>query len=815
MTYSAGTWSTGTWSAAAYAAATWVVAETGRAFYVSATGNDTNDGLTPSTAWATIGRVNTAIVAGLQDGDRILFRGGDTFSAPDGISFDSPNTPRSTTPYRFDSYGTGKATIQTTAANSSPFYIYNRDVRISNLKLFQASYTTAGDAVNFYYENGSGYSGSGVINCDIDGCKNAIVFGGTPAFSNFTIEGCTITNVSTQGIISYADNPFTHKNITVRSNIINKLWGLGTTTPSASAIVLGGVVDALIEDNYADGNDSANGFACNLIWVYDAKRAIMQKNIAVNAKCQNTSPDGGAYGIDLNCIDCKIINNYAYNCRGEAALIIDGDGNSISGNIFVDCAKGSPLAGDSGFGTIYIYGGLNGESATNSTIINNTIVNRVNQTGGAPLPAIYNRLAVNTGLIAKNILVSTLTTLMAESPAAGLIFIDNQYYSTTGTVTFKWGGTTYTGLTNWRGTPAQEKIGATNYGQEGNPLFVNLSGTMATDFKLTAASPTATKTGIDLYGLYGIQAGLTDYFGTDISQKITSIGADSTLSVGARSATPGTPPVYVVTAADAAYVATKLPNVPTARRDRIATVANSVATAQSTTGRQIIDDLATAHRWWQAGADSTGVSVGTAVSAWTDWITGSNQWVQATAGSRPLLQTDTVAAGFRLSFDGVDDFLDGSNTANPLLPDSADFSFHVAVTRNSTTVDRRLLTQFIGGNATRYISQQTATNFAQSIGGTLTPTTAVVFSGSGILSSYRSGTTFTTIGTNNASTNSVRTTSVQQTGNIFGARTGGTTAYNAALTDFWNGYLHGLIVYRTHSATVQARIRAFMQSYNI
>ena len=49
---------------------------TGRTFYLSATGDDTRDGLTPATAWRSIDRAN---MAEFTPGDRLLLQGGTTF----------------------------------------------------------------------------------------------------------------------------------------------------------------------------------------------------------------------------------------------------------------------------------------------------------------------------------------------------------------------------------------------------------------------------------------------------------------------------------------------------------------------------------------------------------------------------------------------------------------------------------------------------------------------------------------------------------------------------------------------------------------
>ena len=52
--------------------------QTAQTFYVSASGSDSNDGLSASTAWKTISKVNAASYI---SGDQILFHGGDTSPA--------------------------------------------------------------------------------------------------------------------------------------------------------------------------------------------------------------------------------------------------------------------------------------------------------------------------------------------------------------------------------------------------------------------------------------------------------------------------------------------------------------------------------------------------------------------------------------------------------------------------------------------------------------------------------------------------------------------------------------------------------------
>jgi hypothetical protein len=72
-------------------------------YYVDAsTGIDTNDGLTPGTAWKTVGKVNGSTFAA---GDQILFKRGQVWNE----SLVPPSSGASGNPIVFDAYGTGTA----------------------------------------------------------------------------------------------------------------------------------------------------------------------------------------------------------------------------------------------------------------------------------------------------------------------------------------------------------------------------------------------------------------------------------------------------------------------------------------------------------------------------------------------------------------------------------------------------------------------------------------------------------------------------------------------------------------------------------
>ena len=71
-------------------------------YYVSSAGNDANDGLSPSTSWKTIAKVNSSFI-NLSPGDRILFNRGDTFYGTIIIG----KSGSSGNPITLSAYGTG------------------------------------------------------------------------------------------------------------------------------------------------------------------------------------------------------------------------------------------------------------------------------------------------------------------------------------------------------------------------------------------------------------------------------------------------------------------------------------------------------------------------------------------------------------------------------------------------------------------------------------------------------------------------------------------------------------------------------------
>src|SRR5688572_11360193 len=81
-------------------------------YYVSPSGSDSASGSSESSAWKSVSRVNSAK---LNDGDKVLFKGGSTFSG--SLSIGSSESSSPSNPITFGSYGSGRATISSGGSN--------------------------------------------------------------------------------------------------------------------------------------------------------------------------------------------------------------------------------------------------------------------------------------------------------------------------------------------------------------------------------------------------------------------------------------------------------------------------------------------------------------------------------------------------------------------------------------------------------------------------------------------------------------------------------------------------------------------------
>lgn len=125
------------------------VAITGRAFYVSSSGSDSNPGTSPSSAWRTVDRANRA---GLNPGDGVLFEGGASFSDD---TLMPPRSGASGSPIVYGSYGTGKATLTKGVWFSSTSWLAFTDLAISGANQGVVASSNGSGSTNIVVQNSS------------------------------------------------------------------------------------------------------------------------------------------------------------------------------------------------------------------------------------------------------------------------------------------------------------------------------------------------------------------------------------------------------------------------------------------------------------------------------------------------------------------------------------------------------------------------------------------------------------------------------------------------------------------------------------
>lgn len=136
---------------------------------MSAGGSDRANGLSVRKAWRTVARVDRAR---LRPGDRVLFRGGDTFA---GASLTPRSSGKSGSPIRYGSYGGGRAMI---TAPDAAIFLENG---VSHLVFSNLQLSTGGVGLSSIVKDAA--SGPPVTDVAIVGCRLANT-GGPAVISN-------------------------------------------------------------------------------------------------------------------------------------------------------------------------------------------------------------------------------------------------------------------------------------------------------------------------------------------------------------------------------------------------------------------------------------------------------------------------------------------------------------------------------------------------------------------------------------------------------------------------------------------------------
>jgi hypothetical protein len=515
-------------------------------YYVSPNGNDANNGTSRSTAWKTVAKVNAS---SFKAGESILFEGGETFAGT--LSFSASSwQAASANPVIIGSYGTGRATIN--SGTDSGFYAHNVSGFVLRDLIFIAGSGNATSGVSLLNDLSGNTKLDYVVLTNLDvsgyGADGIVVDGenGSAGFTNITISnsvthhntGNLVTAWGSAGIHAKSDVNYgfgatqpSHSNVMVDHCTSHSNPGTaGSTNWTGSGIMLASVANSTIQFSLAYNNGAAS-FGTVGIWTADSTGVLIQYNEAHHTMTVD-GRDGDGFDLDGGVTNSVLQYNYSHDNMGAGYLLYTyADANvNATKNITArfNISENDVAYPNGTLGSIFI--GNDGGTLTGVNVYNNTIY-----LNSAPMGAAIayggSSATTITGHVANNILyVNNGTKLInlsyGNGSPSGLLFSGNDYYSPSG-YSLTWGGITYSSLGAWQAATGQEMLSGASVGLTVNPMLVNPGGGSIA-YQLQAGSPLASA-GLNLLGLFGIDIGKTDFFGSALATGSFAVGASRTL----------------------------------------------------------------------------------------------------------------------------------------------------------------------------------------------------------------------------------------------------------------------------------------------
>lgn len=509
----------------------------GHTYYVSATGNDSNDGRSADRAWRSLARADRQQ---LVPGDRLLLQGGSRFNG--SLTAGRGDGGRADQPVVIGSYGTGRATV---APSNRPgiSIVDTGGVEVHDLVVTGNSRTLKGPSGILVYSDLAGpkrldhvvVSGVDVSRFGIGlavGCADHAV-----GFSNVRISGSSVHDNTDDGLLTYgprldAKHPqYSHQNVVVSG--VQAFRNLGDPTSThhntGSGIVMGSVQGGRIEQSEAHDN-GAHSAAKALegpvgIWAYDSTGLTIEHNRSFH----NHTPaivDGSGFGLDQNVSSTTVQYNLAYGNDGPGyhafTNINNGAFKDDTIRFNISSNDGRKLAQNGGID-------VHGTDVRNLRIYNNTVV--MTGTGAKQGPAVRLRRNPIGVSVRNNVLITdgspVVSAAMAYTPQQ-VVLQGNDYFAASGSWQVAWGATRYHSLGQWRDARHQEQAGGKPTGLTADPC---LAGGRAPSVTSVAEAPRIVPTcdavagkGVNLKAMFGIDPGPADWFGTPLSVP-TLIGA--------------------------------------------------------------------------------------------------------------------------------------------------------------------------------------------------------------------------------------------------------------------------------------------------
>jgi hypothetical protein len=328
-----------------------------RTYFISASGNDNNSGLSTKHAWKTLDKVNQVT---FKPGDQILFETGGTWYGQLKLQ----GSGQSGKPIILSSYGkSSKPVINIGKAEGAGIRLTNQSWwEISKMEVTSGAAPELGigrqgivaiakgdnQHINhivvkdcyihdIWGQMGGNSEYSGYYSCGIlvniqrerGRARNAPV---TTTIDDILIENNRIERFDKWGIISWGAK----NNVIVRNNVMDNIGG--------DAIFVNGPYRGLIEHNIVKrscmrtGGLDIPGSATwwphvAAVWIQNTVETVMQYNEVYDTGREKKNGDGTAYDFDFNCKNSIIQYNYSKNNFGFLLIMNETFGNIARYNI--------------------------------------------------------------------------------------------------------------------------------------------------------------------------------------------------------------------------------------------------------------------------------------------------------------------------------------------------------------------------------------------------------------------------------------------------------------------------------------------------
>lgn len=506
-------------------------------YYISTTGNDSNNGLTSSTPWQTCAKVNAQV---FNPGDTISFKGGETF-IDEGLFFQNGGTTADR--ITINSYGTGQATIKNNnyLADDALDVYQCGGFLVDNL-IFEGPGSSVASqiGISFYVDGipNHQYPAVTITNCEIKnwGAKGMTIggFNGTTGYTDVLIEDCSFHD-NLNGPQIFGDSRGSNNNVIFRRcSFYNNIGKAGVATLRGNGMSISETQTALVEYCIAHDNGSAQTLVagpCGII-IYNSDSVIIQHCESYNNSCISGN-DGNGFDLGGGCTNCVMQYNYSHDNYGSGYLV-DGyvSGAQNSGNIVryniseKDCK--TALTGTNGSINVFNETGAAVSQMQNLNIFGNTIYVEKISAQAPRCITIADTIGLSGAIqninIYDNIFIALngANLVFVGTTISNIVFNKNVFYTVSGGST--WSTATHTN--DIVGNPLLTSIG--NAGTVG----VIDALTSITAYQLTYTS-NAKDVGIDGNAIYSVPMGSQDFFGNIIPNMFSHL-----YSIGAAGNTP-------------------------------------------------------------------------------------------------------------------------------------------------------------------------------------------------------------------------------------------------------------------------------------